>query len=156
MKAWLLVMLLVTVPALAQFDIDGSGKVVMQNGRQQEFDFGFSLFRQDGRYRFIVGRHSLDVQTVPQKYSLFLILQDEKSVWVSDFINEPLEGFEFAIDEYQIRLFKDAESNAKGQFILQVNDERFQFSRGPGQINFLFTERGIKEVNVEGMFKPRR
>lgn len=156
MRSWLLAALLFTMPAQAQFDIDGEGKVSLVNGSEQVFDFGFSFFRQDGTYRFIVGRYSLDVHTVPQKYSLSLILQDDKQVWVPDFINEPLLSFELQIEQYHIRLFQDPEANSKGNFILQLNDERYQFSRGPGQINFLFTENGIKDVRVEGMFKPRR
>lgn len=156
MKLWLLAALLFTLPAQAQFDIAGEGKVFLQNGSQQAFDFGFSFFRQDGTYRFIVGRHSLDVHTVPKKYSLSVILQDDKQVWVPDFINEPLRGFELQIEQYSLRLFQDPETNSRGNFILQLNDERFHFSRGPGQISFLFTEKGIKDVRVEGMFKPRR
>ena len=157
MKLWLLFSaLLFALPTQAQFDISGEGHVFMANGTTQTFDFGFSLFRQDGRYRFIVGRYSLDVPAVPQKYSLALILQDDKHVWVSDFINEPLLGFELQIEQYQIKLFQDPDSDAKGQFILQVNDERFQFSRGPGQVSFLFNDSGIKDVRVDGMFKPQR
>ena len=148
--------LLFSAASHAQFDISGEGKVHLVTGKSQEFDFGFSYFRQEGSYRFIVGRHTLTVQSVPQKYSLALILQDEH-VWVPDFINEPINGFEVKIDDYTIKLYQDPEaSNAKGNFVVQLNDEQFHFSRGPGQINFLFTEDGIKDVRVEGMFKPRR
>ena len=157
MKLWLLFSaFLLALPAQAQFDITGEGNVFLVNGTTQQFDFGFSLFRQDGSYRFIVGRYNLNVPTAPKKYSLALILQDDKHVWVTDFINEPLLGFELQIEQYRIKLFRDPDSDAKGHFILQINDERFQFRRGPGQISFLFNDRGIKDVRVDGMFKPRR
>ena len=150
-------LLLFSATSHAQFDISGEGKVYLATGKSQEFDFGFSYFRQEGSYRFIVGRHTLTVQSVPQKYSLALILQNDEQVWVPDFINEPINGFEVTIDDYVIKLYQDSEAtNAKGKFVLQLNDEQFHFSRGPGQINFLFTEDGIKDVRVEGMFKPRR
>src|SRR5690606_18232566 len=149
-------LLLFSATSHAQFDISGEGKVYLVTGKSQEFDFGFSYFRQEGSYRFIVGRYTLTVHSVPQKYSLALILQDEH-VWVPDFINEPINGFEVNIGDYTIKLYKDPEaSNAKGNFVVQLNDEQFHFSHGPGQINFLFTEDGIKDVRVEGMFKPRR
>ncbi|HEX5793858.1 MAG TPA: hypothetical protein VFY01_11320 [Rheinheimera sp.] len=152
-----LTLLLYAAVCQAQFDISGEGKVYLVKGTTQEFDFGFSYFRQEGSYRFIVGRHSLTVHTVPQKYSLALILQDDEQVWVPDFVNEPLTGFELQIEQYHIKLYQDpAANNAKGNFVVQLNDEQFYFSRGPGQINFLFTEQGIKDVRVEGMFKPRR
>ncbi len=156
MKVWLLTALLFTLPVQAQFDIAGEGKVYLLNGSEQTFNFGFSFFRQDGTYRFIAGRYHLDVHTVPQKYSLTLILQDDKQVWVPDLINTPLLGFELQLEGYHLRLFQDPQASARGDFVFQLNDERFQFSSGPGQVNFLFTEAGIKEVRVKGMFKPKR
>lgn len=152
----LLLLFFTSMPVMAQFDLDGTGSVVLTNGRTESFDFGFSYFRQDGFYRFIVGRQSINVPSVPKKYSLVLILQNEEFVWVPDFINQPITGFDFNLEQHKIQLFKDDKSEARGKYILQVNNERFQFSRGPGQINFYFTEQGIKEIRVEGMYKPLR
>lgn len=150
-------LVLISPNSYAQFDIYGEGTVQLANGQKQPFDFGFSYFRQDGQYRFIVGRHSLFVPSVPQKYSLALVLQDDKHVWVTDFINEPLTGFDLALEQYQIKLYQDNSlTNVRGGFVLQLNDERYHFNRGPGQVNFLFTEQGIKEVRVEGMLKPAK
>ncbi|MGP9802280.1 hypothetical protein [Rheinheimera sp. NSM] len=158
LSGWLLsATMLFCLPCYAQFDIAGEGKVQLTKGGEQEFDFGFSYFRQDGSYRFIVGRHSLSVHTVPQKYSLALILQNDQQVWVPDFINEPLSGFELQIEGYKLKLYQQpGVDDQPGKFILQFNDESYQFSRGPGQVNFYFTEQGIKDVRVEGMFKPKR
>lgn len=144
-------------PSQAQFDIAAEGSVTLTTGKTQAFDFGFSYFRQEGSYRFIVGRYNLTVHTVPEKYSLALILQDDKQVWVPDFINEPLLGFELAIEDYTIKLIPNPDPEPlTGNFILQLNDENYYFSNGPGQVDFLFHEDGIKEVRVKGMFKPRR
>ncbi|WP_333609308.1 hypothetical protein [Arsukibacterium sp.] len=159
MRLMLLSTLLWLVPtaAWAQFEIDGEGSLLLANDRTVEFDYGFSYYLQEGQYRFIVGRQSLNVPSVPQKYSLALILQQDKAVWVPDFINDPLLGFELTIDDYVIKLYQDDSARqAPGRFVVSLNGELFHFSRGPGQINFYFTEQGIKEVRVEGMFKPRR
>jgi hypothetical protein len=152
----LLLLVFTTPSAMAQFELDGFGSVVLSTGRTEHFDFGFSYFRQEGEYRFIVGRQSINVPSVPKKFSLVLILQNDEYVWVPDFINQPITGFDFHMQQHKIQLFKDEASHARGKYILQVNNEKFQFSRGPGQINFYFTEQGIKEIRVEGMFKPRR
>lgn len=150
-------LILMSSTAFAQFDLVGEGEVVLLNGQHQPFDFGFSYFRQDGNYQFIVGRNSLTVPSVPKKYSLALILQDDSQVWVPDFINSPIQQFSLSIEDHKIRLFIDAEATkARGNFILDVDGDRYQFSRGPGQINFYFTEQGLKEIRVEGMYKPRR
>ena len=151
----LCILLLFSTKAFAQFDINGEGTVYLVNGRSQQFDFGFSYFRQEGSYRFVVGRYNLIVQSVPKKFSLSLVLQDNTHVWVTDFVNEPLVGFELEIDEYNLKLFR--ETNDKDTvFVLQLNNEKFYFDKGPGQVNFLFNDDGIKDVRVEGMFKPRK
>jgi hypothetical protein len=155
-RCWLLLLLVIAPPVTAQFDLDGTGSVILSNGRTESFDFGFSYFRQDGDYRFIVGRQSIIVPSVPKKYSLVVILQDEEYVWVPDFINQAISGFDFNLEQHKIQLFKDEKSQARGKYILLVNNEKYQFSTGPGQINFHFTEQGIKEITVEGMYKPRR
>jgi hypothetical protein len=150
-------LLLLSSAGYAQFDISGAGKIHLIKGGSQPFNFGFSYFRQEGSYRFIVGQHNLIVNTVPQKYSLALILQEDDKVWIPDFVNEPLHGFELEIGGYKLKLYKDAEATAaRGNFVFQLNNESFYFNRGPGQINFRFTEDGIKDVRVEGMFKPRK
>jgi len=150
-------LLLFSAPSHAQFDISGEGKVYLTKGTSQEFDFGFSYFRQEGAYRFIVGRHNLTVNSVPKKYSLAMILQDDDKVWVPDFVNEPLNGFEWEIEGYKLKLYRDENvTDAKGNFIFELDGEVFYFNRGPGQVNFRFTENGIKDVRVEGMFKPRK
>lgn len=141
----------------AQFDISGEGKVTLTDNSSKAFDFGFSYIRQDGTYRFTVGRQSLNVPSVPQKYSIAVVLQGRSHVWVPDFINEPLTSFELQLEQYSIKLFADPQAvNAPGNFVLQLNDETYYFNRGPGQINFYFTETGIRDVRIEGMFKPRK
>lgn len=152
----LCILLLFSTKAFAQFDINGEGTVYLVNGRSQQFDFGFNYFRQEGSYRFIAGRYNLVVQSVPLKFSLALILQDENQVWVPDFINEPLRGFELEIDEYTLKLYQQENDEGKTVFAFSLNGEVFFFDRGPGQVNFLFNEDGIREVRVEGMFKPRK
>ena len=151
----LFILLFCSTQAFAQFDISGEGTVYLVNGKSQQFDFGFSYFRQEGSYRFIVGRYNLIVQSVPKKFSLSLVLQDNSHVWVTDFVNEPLAGFEFEIEDYSMKLFRE-KTDENTVFVFQLNEEKFYFDRGPGLVNFMFNEDGIKEVRVEGMFKPRK
>jgi hypothetical protein len=150
-------LLLLAASCNAQFDITAAGKIHPLTGDSQPINFGFSFVRQEGTYRFIAGSQSLNVHTVPKKYSIVLILQDEQQVWVPDFSQDPVSGFELDIENYQLRLFHDpAMIKARGNYVFQLNGENYYFNRGPAQINFYFTERGIKEVRVEGMFKPSK
>ena len=141
----------------AQFDISGAAELTFENGQQQQLSYRFRYFRQEGHYHFVAGEQQLTVPSLPQKYSLALILQDNKDVWIPDFSKVPIHSFSFSIAGNDIKLMRDpAATEAPGSFTLQLNDEIYYFNRGPGQINFYFTEDGIKEVKIEGMFKPRK
>lgn len=140
----------------AQFDITGQAELILSNGNTQKMDYGFRYFRQDGSYHFIVGEHKLIVPSVPQKYSLALILQQKTQVWVPDFSKEPVQSFTFNIAGSEISLRHDPAVDSPGNFIVQLNSEIYHFNRGPGQINFYFTEEGISEIKIEGMLKPKK
>lgn len=153
----MLLVTLFTAPTQAQFDITGTGSLLRADGTTEQVTFGFKYFRQDGNYYFVAGQQQLVVPSVPQKYSLTLVIQKDNSVWLSEFTNDPLFGFELNMGAHKIKLFKDPlNTRARGNFILDVDGELFQFSIGPGRVNFLFEEKGIKEIRIEGMYKPGR
>lgn len=150
-------LLLFSTLAHGQFDIAGNGSVHRADGTTEPVTLNFKYFRQDGDYHFVAGQQQLVVPSVPQKYSLTVVLQKDNSVWLSEFTNDPLLGFDLKIGSQNIKLYKDPmATKARGNFVLDVNGDVFQFSTGPGRINFLFKEDGIKEVRIEGMFKPGR
>lgn len=152
-----LLMLFFPLFTWAQFDLSGAADLTLENGQQKQLTYSFRYFRQEGNYHFVAGEQKLVVPSVPQKYSIALILQDNKDVWVPDFSKMPVQGFHFSIGGNTIVLRRDpAVTEAPGNFTLQLNDEIFYFNRGPGQINFYFSEEGIKEVKIEGMLKPRK
>ena len=91
----------------AQFDIEGAAEMTLSNGNTQQLQYGFRYFRQDGSYHFVVGQQKLIVPSVPQKYSLTLILHDNNQVWVPDFGTEPLQSFKLNIAGADIALHRD-------------------------------------------------
>ncbi|MBZ9612014.1 hypothetical protein [Rheinheimera maricola] len=140
----------------AQFDIEGAAQMTLSNGNTEQLNYGFRYFRQDGNYHFVAGQQRIVVPSVPQKYSLTLILNDKNQVWVPDFSKEPLQYFTLSIAGADIVLSHEPSTDSPGHFVLQYNGEIYYFSRGPGQVNFYFTEEGISEIKIAGMLKPHK
>lgn len=153
---FLVLLLLMSTKVFADFSVEGKLALQFADGQQQQA-FPMQLIREQGSYIFSVGSQQTRLNAPLQKYSLALILQNDQDVWVTDFANQPLNGFTLQIAEYEITLRRDPQARAaRGRYVVQLNDEIFYFSRGPGQINFVFNQQGIAEVQVKGMFKPRR
>lgn len=157
MKSLLLALLFISFCSHATFSYEGEVKLHLTNGEQRTQKFPLALVREAGNYFFYVGAQSARVPAPPQKYALSLILQHDREVWVSDFTNQPLQGFSLSIADYKVVLKQDAQATtAPGKFILQFGDETYFFARGPAHINFKLEPSGIVEVEIRGMFKPRR
>lgn len=148
---------LVSNQALANFSITGKLELKFADGQQQQQNYPLQLMREQGSYIFQAGQQQTRLNTPLQRYTIAVILQNEQDVWVTEFANQPLHGFTFDIAGHTLSLSKDPTAKtAPGQFVLRFNDEMFYFSRGPGQINFTFDDQGVAEIQIKGMFKPRR
>lgn len=157
MRFLLLLLLLISSNSYATFNYEGEVKLTLTSGEQLTQKFAFGLTREAGNYIFQVGSQSAKVAMPPQKYALSLILQQDREVWVTDFIDQPLQAFTLQIADYKIVLKQDPQATAaRGRFILEFDGETFFFSRGPAHINFKLEPAGITEVEIRGMFKPRR
>tara|TARA_R110002126_G_scaffold10245_88_gene46836 strand:+ start:601 stop:1092 length:492 start_codon:yes stop_codon:yes gene_type:complete len=155
MKVFTLVIsLLFSLPAFAQFQIMGNGSYTLQDGKTVPIQYGFSYIRKEGEFHFSAGKQSLKVSSLPQKYSLALILQNEDEVWVPDFVNAPVTALNFEINGFELKLTQEAElKDGRGNYVLHFDGGRYRFDRGPGQVNFVFDDDGITRVEIKGMFK---
>jgi len=157
MKYLVLVLLLFSWATKADFNYNGDLQLLLLNGEQRKQEFPLTLTREAGAYVFQVGGQSTRLPAPPQKYSLSLVLQHDREVWVTDFTDRPLQAFTLNIANYQLSLIQDPKArSARGFYVLQVGEERYYFGRGPAQINFLLSQDGITEVQIRGMFKPSR
>lgn len=157
MRCLVLALLLMSFSSHATFNYEGEVKLHFTNGEQRTEKFSLTLTREAGSYLFNVGSQSARLPAPPQKYSLSLILQQDREVWVTDFADQPLKAFNLSIADYKIVLEHDPQApTARGKFFLQFGDEIYYFGRGPAQINFKLKPEGIVDVEIRGMFKPRR
>lgn len=157
MKYWVLALLVFIGQAKADFNYNGELQLHFLNGKQTTAPFVMSLTTEAGAQLFRVGNQNARLPMAPQKYALALVLQRDREVWVTDFADQPLQAFSLSIADYQLRLLQDPQATqARGRFVLYVGEEMYYFGRGPAQINFVFGQNGITDIEVRGMFKPRR
>ncbi len=152
-----LVLLLLSFNSYATFHYEGKVTLHFLSGEQRTDKFLLSLTRESGSYIFQVGSQSARLPSPPQKYALSVVLQQEREVWISDFAKQPLQAFTLEIAEHKIELKRAPQATtARGGFVIQYGNEEFFFGRGPAQINFNLKQSGIVDIEIRGMFKPRR
>lgn len=154
----LLVGMLLSTFAVADFEYSGQGQLFEASGQAQNFQFGFSFLQHEGEYRFNAGKLSMAVDEVPKRYTLELVLNDQQQIWISDFSKQPLSGFEWVIGNHQLQLRQEpATSTIAGQYKLTIDKTDYFFtSKKRGQIHFMFSDKGIIEIEVDSMMTPKR
>lgn len=157
MRLLLLFCVFFSMAARADYHYEGQLQLQVLNGELLSQPFEFSLKQMNQNYQFTIGAQTARLTQPPQRYSVALVLQKEQEVWVSDFTDKPLEAFTLALGDHVIRLEKNAQAKAaRGNYILTVGEQQYYFGRGPAQLNFILSPTGISDVEVRGMFKPRR
>ncbi len=103
---------------------------------------------------FRLGQQQMAVAESPKRYTLALVLNEQQQVWVPDFSPEPVSGFNWQLGPHHIKLSKAAISQL---YQLQIDQQLYQFtSKKRGQIHFVLSETGIKEIRVESMLMQSR
>jgi len=138
----------------ADYEYAGQGHYIDGNGQSHRFDFGLALLKQQHHYMFRLGQQQIAVEESPRRYTLALVLNEQQQVWVPDFSAEPISGFDWQLGPHHLKLYKD---NSSQLYQLQVDENLYQFtSKKRGQIHFVLSETGIKEIRVESMLLQSR
>ncbi len=143
----------------ADFNFTGHAKLSLANGSETAVPFGFSFLKAPEGYLFSLGEHQMDVEEVPKRFTLALVLNDKNQVWVTDFSDKPLSGFNWSLPPHSIQLLKQPElvPQRPGDFSLLIDGTRYHFTeKKRGLIHFNFTESGIDSITVESMVMPKR
>lgn len=143
----------------ADFNFTGHAKLSLADGSETAVPFGFSFLKAPEGYLFSLGEHQMDVEEVPKRFTLALVLNDKNQVWVTDFSDKPLSGFNWSLPPHNIQLLKQPElvPQRPGDFSLLIDGTRYHFTeKKRGLIHFNFTESGIDSITVESMVMPKR
>ncbi len=152
-------LMLFSTTVSADFNFTGQAKLALADGSESTVPFGFSFLKAQEGYSFSLGQHQMDVEEVPKRFTLAIVLNDKNQVWVTDFSDKPLNGFNWSLPPHNIQLVKQPDLVPKrpGDFSLLINGARYHFTeKKRGLIHFNFTEKGIDSINVEAMLMPKR
>lgn len=150
---------LISFGAAAQFDYPGKAQITFAEGQTQTVEFGFSYLMGTEGAVFKLGQHQMQVDEVPKRFTLAIVLNEKNQVWVTDFSDKPLTGFRWQLGTHQIELLQEAEQKPQrlGDYTLLVDGARYHFTeRKRGLIHFNFKNSGIESIQVEAMLMPRR
>ena len=160
-KTGLMLFSLLWVPmSWAYFTLPGQGQLVLLDGSKQSLQFGFSFTQKNGTEVFQAGIQEVEVAELPDKYTLALVLHQNEQIWVTDWINKPLQGFEWSLGKHSFKLRKNTDpkyaDKARGGYVLLFDNTPYFFHKNMAQIKFHFTKDGVSEIRIEGMFTPGR
>ncbi len=108
---------------------------------------------------FQAGIQEVEVAELPDKYTLALVLHQDEQIWVTDWINQPLQGFEWTLGKHSFKLNKNRSKipgQSRGGYVLMFDKTPYFFHKNMAQIKFHFHKEGVSEVRIEGMFTPGR
>ncbi|MDO6717863.1 hypothetical protein Q4575_00530 [Psychrosphaera sp. 1_MG-2023] len=143
---------LISLSALADFDIKGEVKMVYPTGAKESSKMSIGYVAKEYDHTFKIGKAEYAVSGRPDKYSFVLVLQKNNYVWVQEFSKSLIESFDWKIGEKHIRLYKEILAKpVMGDYILSIDDKDYFFSKNIAQITFSFNEEGLEEIEVDGM-----
>ncbi|WP_199608633.1 hypothetical protein [Flocculibacter collagenilyticus] len=149
-KYFIVFIMLFTLPAVADFNIKGSGEITFPTGTTKPIDFGFAFNKSKGKFK--VGKNEFSTSQVPAKYSIGLILHKSEHIWVQEFNKGYFSTFKWTLGKHKIELYKTPKGIAKmGNYALKLDDQKFFLTNKIAQINFQFSDDGIKKITVDGM-----
>lgn len=145
-------LIFISSPSFADFNLDGQLKLKSPYGDKTEIPFPLSYSQKDDKHKFVIGPHSFNVTGQPQSYSFAMLLQDNNYVWLQEFSDKQFKSFALTLGEHQLSLSKRILNEpVKGDYILTVDGTDYFFQNKMAQINFIFNDEGIEEIEVDGM-----
>jgi len=145
-------LIFITTPSLADFNLDGQLKLKSPYGDKTEIPFPLSYTQQGDKHKFVIGPNSFNVTGQPEIYSFAMLLQDNNYVWLQEFSDEQFKSFSLTLGEHKLALSKlILNEPVKGDYILTIDDTDYFFQNKMAQINFIFDDNGIAEIEVDGM-----
>jgi hypothetical protein len=143
--------------ALADFDVAGNGTLKYPTGMNKPFKFGFAFTQGENGYVFKLGKQEMQTADVPTKYTIWLTLHGNDSVFVQEFAKGYFQEFEWKLDKHTIKLKKKIyeDRRVKGDYVLTINGDEFYFAKKSGQLNIYFNKKGVSRVDTDGFVRDR-
>ncbi|MCC2604588.1 hypothetical protein [Planctobacterium marinum] len=142
-------------PAYAEFSYEGQGLLRFPTGTEVIFNFGFA-FQQSGYNNvFTAGEQQMEVTQRPEKYSIWLSMNQNHEVYVQEFATSYFREFEWTLGEHKIALQKKVLSPKRsiGDYVLTIDNISYFFKGKQGSVDILFDDEGIASIEANGFVK---
>jgi hypothetical protein len=149
----LLASLVISSPALANFDFKGQGQITYPTGLEKPFEFGFAWDKTKEKFR--IGNKNYNMSNLPESYSIAITLsKDDSKVWIQEFNAGFIDSFEWQLAEQTITLKKkEFKVPVKGNYVLSLNNIDYFLVKNNISIQIKFNEDGIENIKIDGVTK---
>lgn len=150
-------LLLASNNAQADFDLKGKGNLVYPTGMVKPFEYGFGFKQGNEGYTFRVGEQVMNTTDVPAKYTIWISVHNNESVFVQEFTKGYFKEFDWTIGDHKVKLTKKVfkKRRVKGDYVLTINDEEFYFAKTTAQLNIHFTKKGVRNIDTDGFVRDK-
>lgn len=142
----------VSLPSFAEFELPGKGVIRYSTGVEKPFNFGFAWSPVEDKFTIGSKAYNMDL---PESYSVAITLsKDDSQVWVQEFAQSFIEGFDWEIGDHKIILRKATFAQpVKGNYVLSLDGVDYFLMKNNISITFNFEHRGLTSVRLEGVTK---
>ena len=151
------ILLLTSGQALADFDLKGKGNLIYPTGMKKPFEYGFAFKQGNEGYTFRVGQQTMNTTDLPAKYTIWVSLHNNESIFIQEFTKGYFKEFDWKLDNHEVKLTKKKfkKNRVKGDYVLTINDEEYYFAKTTAQINIHFTKKGVRQIDTDGFTKDK-
>lgn len=135
----------------------GKGSLTYPSGRTEPLSFRFAFRNENGQNYFYAGNQKVATDEVPPSYTLNLIVSKSGELFVGEFAQGSLHGFDLTIGEQRVwvrKLPEDEQSDSViGNYRVQIDNRNMLLDTTHPTVVFEFGEDGITGINGSGYKK---
>ncbi|WP_241968771.1 hypothetical protein [Idiomarina tyrosinivorans] len=152
-----LILMTLTFTAHADWLEKGKGTVTYPSGRVDNINFDFEYKTVFDEHYFRAGQSQIHVDEVPPNYILNMIINDAGNIYVAEFSNGFLHGFDFHLGKHRVWVRKlpedERDGEIMGDFLVKIDDKDYLFNTTHPTVIFEFDENGVADISGSGYIK---
>lgn len=146
-----------SMPALADWVEPVKGTITYPSGRTAPLDYKFAFLNENGQTYFHAGQQKVATNSVPPNYILNMIVSKNGELYVPEFAQGSLHGFDLRVGEHHIRITKkptaEGEQAALSDYRVLIDDRNMLLDTTHPTIMFEFDDTGLIGINGSGYKK---
>lgn len=146
-----------SLPAFADWVEPLKGTITYPSGRTAPLDYQFAFLNDNGQTYFHAGKQKVATDSVPPNYILNMIVGKNGDLYVPEFAQGSLHGFDVRVGDHRIRIQRTAPTDSKqaslNDYRVLIDDRNMLLDTTHPTIMFEFDDTGLIGINGSGYKK---